>query len=158
MRQHNGRGERAGQAHQHEHQQNQDRWQPQNERHRVSPPRRAPPSRAQSIAPPGWSQALSLESWGARNRSADPALSTSIQWRNAAQARRPTRCSCGRGDRRRDMQVVKLCVANDNGLAPAGRYFARIAEALRAANEKAAAVVDIYEEQTRAADVRTRKT
>ena len=56
------------------------------------------------------------------------------------------------------MQVTKLRIANDNGLVPAGRYFARIAEALRAANERAAAVVDIYEEQTRAADVRTRKT
>ena len=56
------------------------------------------------------------------------------------------------------MQVVKLCLANDNGLAPAGRYFARIAEALRTANERAAAVVDIYEEQTRAADARTGKT
>jgi hypothetical protein len=49
------------------------------------------------------------------------------------------------------MQVAKLRVANDNGFAPAGRYFARIAEGLRAANERAAAVVDIYEEQNSAA-------
>jgi len=56
------------------------------------------------------------------------------------------------------MQVAKLRVANDNGLAPAGRYFARIAEGLRAANERAAAVVDIYEEQERMGEARSRKT
>ena len=47
------------------------------------------------------------------------------------------------------MQVVKLRVANDNGLVPAGRYFARLAEDLRAANARAAAIVDAYEEQQR---------
>jgi len=47
------------------------------------------------------------------------------------------------------MQVTKLRFANDNGLVPAGRYFARLAEGLREANERAAAVVDVYEEQER---------
>ena len=47
------------------------------------------------------------------------------------------------------MQVTKLRVANDNGLVPAGRYFARLAEGLRDANERAAAIVDVYEEQER---------
>ena len=47
------------------------------------------------------------------------------------------------------MQVTKLRVANDNGLIPAGRYFARLAEGLRDANEQAAAVVDVYEERER---------
>jgi hypothetical protein len=47
------------------------------------------------------------------------------------------------------MQVTKLRVANDNGLVPAGRYFARLAEGLREANERAAAIVDVYEEQER---------
>ena len=56
------------------------------------------------------------------------------------------------------MQVAKLRVANDNGLAPAGRYFARIADELRRANERAAEVVDIYEEQERASEPRRRKT
>ena len=56
------------------------------------------------------------------------------------------------------MQVTKLRVANDNGLAPAGHYFARIAHGLREANERTAAVVDIYEEQRRDADVRRRKS
>ena len=35
------------------------------------------------------------------------------------------------------MQVTKLRIANDNGLVPAGRYFAHLAEALRQANEGA---------------------
>ena len=47
------------------------------------------------------------------------------------------------------MQVTKLRVANDNGLVPAGRYFARLAEGLREANKRAAAVLDVYEEQER---------
>lgn len=47
------------------------------------------------------------------------------------------------------MQVTKLRVANDNGLVPAGRYFAQLAEGLREVNERAAAVVDAYEEQER---------
>ena len=47
------------------------------------------------------------------------------------------------------MQVTKFRPANDNGLVPAGRYFARLAAGLREANERAAAVVDVYEEQER---------
>ena len=47
------------------------------------------------------------------------------------------------------MQVTKLRIANDNGLVPAGRYFYRLSEALRKANERAAAVVDTYEAQER---------
>jgi hypothetical protein len=47
------------------------------------------------------------------------------------------------------MQVTKLRPANDNGLVPAGRYFARLAEDLRATNGRAAAVVDAYEAQER---------
>jgi len=47
------------------------------------------------------------------------------------------------------MQVTKLRAANDNGLVPAGRYFARLAEGLRNSNERAAAVVDVYEEAER---------
>jgi hypothetical protein len=52
------------------------------------------------------------------------------------------------------MQVTKLRVANDNGLVPAGRYFARLAESLRDANGRAAAVLDIYEAQEREAERR----
>ena len=52
------------------------------------------------------------------------------------------------------MHVTKLHPANDNGLVPAGRYFARLAEGLQAANERAAAVVDAYEEQERALERR----
>jgi hypothetical protein len=58
--------------------------------------------------------------------------------------------------RRGDMQVTKLCVANDNGLLPAGRYFARLAEGLRTANERAAPVIDVYEEQERKEECRYR--
>ena len=47
------------------------------------------------------------------------------------------------------MQVTKLRFANDNGLVPAGRYFARLAEELREANQRAAAVGDAYEVQER---------
>lgn len=47
------------------------------------------------------------------------------------------------------MQVTKLRVANDNGLVPAGQYFSRLADGLREANERAAAIVDAYEEQER---------
>ena len=56
------------------------------------------------------------------------------------------------------MQVTKLRIANDNGLVPAGRYFARLADGLREANARAAAVVDIYDEQERKRDARPRKT
>ena len=56
------------------------------------------------------------------------------------------------------MQVTKLRIANDNGLVPAGRYFARLADGLREANERAAAVVDIYDEQERKRGARNRKT
>jgi hypothetical protein len=45
-------------------------------------------------------------------------------------------------DEETDMQVTKFRAANDNGLVPAGRYFARLAEGLR----EAAAVADVYEE------------
>ena len=55
------------------------------------------------------------------------------------------------------MQVTKLRIANDNGLVPAGRYFARLAEDLRAANERAAAVLDVYEEQERKLETRSRR-
>jgi hypothetical protein len=54
------------------------------------------------------------------------------------------------------MQVTKLRAANDNGLVPAGRYFARLAEGLRTANGRAATVVDVYEEQERKLDDRRR--
>ena len=54
------------------------------------------------------------------------------------------------------MQVTKLCAANDNGLVPAGRYFARLAEGLREANHRAAAVVDIYQEAERKVESRYR--
>ena len=54
------------------------------------------------------------------------------------------------------MQVTKLRIANDNGLVPAGRYFSRLAGALREANERAAAVVDTYEEQERKIQARYR--
>lgn len=47
------------------------------------------------------------------------------------------------------MQVTKLRSANDNGLVPAGRYFTRLADGLREANERPAAVVNAYEEQER---------
>ena len=47
------------------------------------------------------------------------------------------------------MHVTKLRIANDNGLVPAGRYFSRLAGALREANEHTAAVIDKYEEQER---------
>jgi len=47
------------------------------------------------------------------------------------------------------MQVTKLRAANDNGLVPAGRYFARLAADLRQVNERAAAIVDVYEAQER---------
>jgi hypothetical protein len=47
------------------------------------------------------------------------------------------------------MQVTKLRGANDNGLVPAGRTFARLAEGLRRANERAAAILDVYEEHER---------
>jgi hypothetical protein len=60
-------------------------------------------------------------------------------------------------DKETDMQVVKLRVANDNGLVPAGRYFARLAEGLRGANERAAAVLDIYEAQERKLEARHRR-
>lgn len=56
------------------------------------------------------------------------------------------------------MQVIKLRIANDNGLVPAGRYFARLADGLREANARAAAVVDIYDEQERTPGARNRKT
>ena len=52
------------------------------------------------------------------------------------------------------MQVTKLRFANDNGLVPAGRT--RLAEGLREANERAAAVVDAYEEQERKLEGRYR--
>ncbi|MFZ2031961.1 MAG: hypothetical protein WAU68_16740 [Vitreimonas sp.] len=55
------------------------------------------------------------------------------------------------------MQVTKLRVANDNGLVPAGRYFAHLAEGLREANERAAAVLDVYEEQERKLETRYRR-
>ena len=55
------------------------------------------------------------------------------------------------------MQVTKLRVANDNGLVPAGRYFARLADNLRAANERAAAIVDEYEAQERKIEACFRK-
>jgi hypothetical protein len=54
------------------------------------------------------------------------------------------------------MQVTKLRIANDNGLVPAGRYFSRLSEALREANERAADVVDIYEAQERKVQARHR--
>ena len=54
------------------------------------------------------------------------------------------------------MQVTKLRIANDNGLVPAGHYFSRLAGALREANERAAAVVDVYEEQERKLQTRYR--
>lgn len=54
------------------------------------------------------------------------------------------------------MQVTKLRIANDNGLVPAGRYFSRLSEALREANERAADVVDIYEQQQRKLQTRHR--
>ena len=54
------------------------------------------------------------------------------------------------------MHVTKLRIANDNGLVPAGRYFSRLAGALREANERAAAVVDKYEEQERKLQTRYR--
>jgi hypothetical protein len=47
------------------------------------------------------------------------------------------------------MPVTKPRAANDNGLVPAGHYFARLAEGLRNVNERAAAVVDVYEEAER---------
>ena len=55
------------------------------------------------------------------------------------------------------MQVAKLRPANDNGLVPAGRYFARLAAGLREANARAAAVVDVYEEQERKLEDRCRR-
>ncbi len=63
------------------------------------------------------------------------------------------------------MQVAKLRPANDpvkdpandNGLAPAGRYFARLAEHVRAAKARAAAIVDIYENQARPVEARIDK-
>jgi hypothetical protein len=55
------------------------------------------------------------------------------------------------------MQVTKLRIANDNGLVPAGRYFSRLSEALREANERAADVVDIYEQQQRKRQTRHRR-
>jgi hypothetical protein len=55
------------------------------------------------------------------------------------------------------MQVTKLRVANDNGLVPAGRYFARLADNLRASNASAAAVVDEYEAQERKLEARYRR-
>jgi hypothetical protein len=47
------------------------------------------------------------------------------------------------------MPVTKPRAANDNGLVPAGHYFARLAEGLRNVNERAAAVVEVYEEAQR---------
>lgn len=55
------------------------------------------------------------------------------------------------------MQVTKLRSANDNGLVPAGRYFARLADNLRSANDRTAAVVDEYEKQERKLEARHRK-
>jgi len=55
------------------------------------------------------------------------------------------------------MHVTKLRIANDNGLVPAGRYFSRLAGALREANERAAAVIDKYEEQERETPARYRR-
>ncbi len=56
------------------------------------------------------------------------------------------------------MQITKLRIANDNGLVPAGRYFERLADGLRQANERAASVVDAYEDQERSRTARRRKT
>lgn len=50
------------------------------------------------------------------------------------------------------MHVTKLRAANDNGLVPAGHYFARLADDLRAA-----AIVDEYEAQERKIEACFRK-
>lgn len=55
------------------------------------------------------------------------------------------------------MEAPKLRVANDNGLVPAGRYFARLADNFRVANANAAAVVDAYEAQERKLEARLRR-
>jgi hypothetical protein len=54
------------------------------------------------------------------------------------------------------MQVAKLRIANDNGLLPAGGHFFRLAAAMREADERAAAVLDIYEEYERKRKSRSR--
>lgn len=50
------------------------------------------------------------------------------------------------------MHVTKLRAANDNGLVPAGHYFARLTDNLRAA-----AIVDEYEAQERKIEACFRK-
>lgn len=56
------------------------------------------------------------------------------------------------------MQVTKIRIADDNGLVPAGAYFARLAGTLRAANEREAAAQEKAEERERKLEARYRRT
>jgi hypothetical protein len=60
--------------------------------------------------------------------------------------------------RRNDMNVHKLRVsAQDQGLVPAGRYFEKLAQELRAANESEAARREKLDAQDRRLEARYRK-
>jgi len=55
------------------------------------------------------------------------------------------------------MQVNKIRIADDNGLAPAGVYFARLASSLREANARDAAAMEKAEERERKLEARYRR-
>lgn len=55
------------------------------------------------------------------------------------------------------MQVTKIRVADENGLVPAGAYFARLAGTLRTANERDAAALEKAEERDRKLEARYRR-
>jgi hypothetical protein len=56
------------------------------------------------------------------------------------------------------MLVTKLRISGDNGLVPAGRYFAQLAENLRANNVRDAAALEKAEAQERRLEMRYRKS
>lgn len=55
------------------------------------------------------------------------------------------------------MQVTKIRIADENGLVPAGAYFARLANGLAAENERSAAAVEKAEDRERKLEGRYRR-
>lgn len=55
------------------------------------------------------------------------------------------------------MHMNKIRIADDNGLAPAGIYFARLAGTLREANARDAAAIEKAEERERKLEARYRR-
>ncbi len=56
------------------------------------------------------------------------------------------------------MQVTKIRIADQNGLVPAGAYFSRLADNLRAANARDAAALEKAETRERKLEARYRRT